>query len=56
MNPTSVGPPCGRSVQFVALGALTVKNRNPIGAAQQSLANTASALVANIQHDISPSK
>ncbi len=43
-------------MQFMAVGALTMKDRNPVAAAQQSFADTASALVANIQHNDSASK
>jgi hypothetical protein len=40
----------GRSVQFVAVGTLAMKNRSSLAAAQQLLAHTAPALVANFQH------
>jgi hypothetical protein len=40
----------GRPVEFMAVGTLVMKNRSSVGAAQQLLADDASALVANIQH------
>jgi hypothetical protein len=45
-----------RSMQFMTVGALSMKNRSTVAAAQQSLADTAPALVANIQHNDSPSR
>jgi hypothetical protein len=45
-----------RSMQFVTVGALSMKNRNPVTAAQQSFTDTAPALIANIQHNDSPSR
>jgi hypothetical protein len=45
-----------RSMQFMTVGALSMKNRSPVAAAQQSFADTAPALVANFQHNDSPSR
>jgi hypothetical protein len=45
----------GGSMQFMAVDAFAMKNRNPVTAPQQSFADTTSALVANIQHNESPS-
>jgi hypothetical protein len=45
-----------RSVQFMTVGAFSMINRNPVAAAQQSFADTAPALIANIQHNDSPSR
>jgi hypothetical protein len=45
-----------RSMQFMTVGALSMKNRSPVEAAQQSFADTALASVANIQHNHSPSR
>jgi hypothetical protein len=39
-----------RSMQFVTVGALSMKNRNPVAASQQSFADTAPALIANLHH------
>ena len=40
----------GRSMQLVAIGAFAMKHRSSITAAQQLFADTASTLVAYIQH------
>jgi len=40
----------GRSVQFMAVGALAMKNCRSGAAAQQPFADTASALVTSILH------
>jgi len=40
----------GRPMQLIPSGALATKNCSPVAAAQQSLADTASTLAANIQH------
>jgi hypothetical protein len=40
----------GRPVDFVAVGAFTMEDRSSVAAVQQFLADTASALIANIQH------
>ena len=40
----------GRSVPFMAVGTLVMKNGNSAAAAQQLLADYASTLVANVQH------
>lgn len=42
----------GRPVQLVAVDTLAMKNRSPITAVQQLFADTAPALVANIQHKL----
>jgi hypothetical protein len=39
-----------RPVQLVAVGAFAMEDRSSVAAVQQFLADTASALVANIQH------
>jgi hypothetical protein len=39
-------------MQFMTIGALAMKNRSLIAAVQQSFADTASALFANIQHTL----
>jgi hypothetical protein len=44
-----------RSMQFMTVGALSMKNRSPVAAAEQSFADTAPASVANIQHNDPPS-
>lgn len=41
----------GRPVQFMAVGALAMKHRSSITASQQPFDDTASALVAYIQHN-----
>jgi hypothetical protein len=38
-------------MQFMAIGALAMKNCSPVAAVQQPLADTASTLVANILHN-----
>jgi hypothetical protein len=40
----------GRPVQLVAVDTLAMENRSPVTAVQQLFADTATALVANIQH------
>jgi len=40
----------GRSVQFMAVGAFSMKYRSAVAAAQQLFADTLPALIANIQH------
>jgi hypothetical protein len=40
----------GRSVHLVAVGAFAMENRSSIAAPQQLFADTASTLLANIQH------
>ena len=40
----------GRPVQLVAVDTLAMENRSPVTAVQQLFADTAPALVANIQH------
>jgi hypothetical protein len=41
-------------VQLVAVDTLAMKNRSPVTAVQQLFADTAPALVANIQHNKDP--
>ena len=54
LPPVRIGGPlilfAGRSVNFMAVGTLAMKNRSSFAAAQQLFADTASTLVANIQH------
>jgi hypothetical protein len=45
-----------RSMHLMTVGALSMKDRSPVAAPQQSFADTAPALVANIQHNDSPSR
>jgi hypothetical protein len=45
-----------RPMQFMTVGALSMKNRSAFAAAQQSFADAAPALVANIWHNDSPSR
>jgi hypothetical protein len=45
-----------RSMQFMTVGALSMKNRSRVAAVQQSFADSAPALLANIQHNDSQSR